>query len=367
MRIRPLAKRETERVLASGLGLSRLPRGDGSFYLVAWDGRKPLGHAHLAVGDPPELQDVSVLEPYRRRGVATALTRAAEHEAARRGHARLQLAVGIDNRAAQDVYRKLGYIDSGEPPRRVQGIVLIRSGPLEVDDTLLTWEKPIRPAALLVHGGPGMVDYLTPLVEELQPVLDARSYQQGRHLLVADYVAEAVELLAWPRWLVGHSWGGYLALQIAAAAPDRVDGLVLIGTLGAFGDGGMAAAGAELRSRLETPPETLAELWPGWFAGEPPPFPGLQSDVEQHDGTVADLERLGAEGALPAALRSFDKPVLLLHGTYDHIALERPVETAALFPDAELRVLDGVGHFPWLEREGLVREHVVDFLASRSS
>ncbi len=367
MRIRPLAEPEVERVLASGLGLSRLPRGDGSFYLVAWDGDEPLGHAHLALTDPPELQDVSVLERHRRRGVATALTRAAEHDAARRGHAKLTLTVGIDNQPAQDVYRKLGYVDSGVPPRRVQGTVLIRSGPLEVDDSLLTWEKPIRPAALLLHGGPGMIDYLAPLVEELQPVLDARSYQQGRHLAVADYVAEAVELVAWPQWVVGHSWGGYLALQIAAAAPDSVDGLILIGTLGAVGDGGMRAARAELRSRLSRPAETLEELWPAWFAGDPPPFPDLREDLAQNEATVGDLVRLGVEGHLPRALPAYTRPVLLLHGTYDHIALERAVETAALFPDAELRVLDGLGHFPWLEQEGLVREHVVDFLASHSS
>ena len=42
---------------------------------------------------------------------------------------------------AQALYRKLGFADTGIPPRRVQGTVQIRTGPLEVDDTLLTWEK----------------------------------------------------------------------------------------------------------------------------------------------------------------------------------------------------------------------------------
>ena len=145
--IRPLRPDETERVLAAGLGLSRLPRGDGSFYLVAWEGDAPLGHAHLALTDPPELQDVEVLTAHRRRGVATALTRVAEREALARGHAVLTLTVSIDNEAAQAVYRALGYRDAGVPPRRVRGTVQIRSGPLEVDDTLLTWERD------LVHAG----------------------------------------------------------------------------------------------------------------------------------------------------------------------------------------------------------------------
>jgi ribosomal protein S18 acetylase RimI-like enzyme len=141
--IRPLQPEETERVVGAGLGLSRLPRGDGSFYLVAWEGDQPIGHAHLALGEPPELQDVLVLPVHRRREVATALTRAAEREAAARGHAVLTLTVGIANEAAQALYRSLGYRDSGLPPVHVKGTVQIRTGPIDVDDTLLTWEKEV--------------------------------------------------------------------------------------------------------------------------------------------------------------------------------------------------------------------------------
>ena len=143
MNIRPLEADEAGRVIAAGLGLSRLPRGDGSFYLVAWEGDEPVGHAHLALSDPPELQDVLVLPAHRRRGVATALTRAAEREVAARGHTVLTLTVSTEAEPAQALYRSLGYRDSGLPPRRVQGIVEIRTGPLEVDDTLLTLEKPL--------------------------------------------------------------------------------------------------------------------------------------------------------------------------------------------------------------------------------
>jgi len=152
--VRPLRSDERPRVLASGLGLARLPRDDGSFYLVAWEGDQPLGHAHLALTRPPELQDVDVLPAHRRRGVATALTRAAETEACARGHRLLTVTVSVDNAAAQALYRKLGYVDSGVPPRRVQGTVQIRSGPLEVDDTLLTWQKELAP---IEESGPGGV------------------------------------------------------------------------------------------------------------------------------------------------------------------------------------------------------------------
>jgi [ribosomal protein S18]-alanine N-acetyltransferase len=132
--------------VAAALGLARLDQGDG-FYLVAWDGDEPAGHAHLALSDPPELQDVEVAATYRRRGVASALTAAAEAAALERGFDRLAVTVSVKNSAAQALYRGLGYRDTGLPPRRVVGTVMIRTGPLEVDDTLLTWDKRLAGAA----------------------------------------------------------------------------------------------------------------------------------------------------------------------------------------------------------------------------
>ena len=139
--IRPLATDEVEWVGAV-LGLARIDQGNG-FYLVAWEDEEPLGHAHLALTDPPELQDVEVRAEYRRRGIASRLTTSAEEAARARGFRRLTLHVSLDNVAAQALYRGLGYDDAGVPPRRIQGTILIRTGPIEVDDTLLTWEKSL--------------------------------------------------------------------------------------------------------------------------------------------------------------------------------------------------------------------------------
>lgn len=137
--VRPLAAEDVDRVGAV-LGLARLDQRNG-FYLVAWEPDTPVGHAYLALTDPPELQDVDVRPEYRRRGVASSLTVAVEAEALARGFDRLRVTVSIDNKPAQALYRKLWYADVGLPPRHVRGTILIRTGPLEVDDTLLTWEK----------------------------------------------------------------------------------------------------------------------------------------------------------------------------------------------------------------------------------
>jgi ribosomal protein S18 acetylase RimI-like enzyme len=137
--IRRLASDEVERVGAV-LGLARLDQNDG-FYLIAWRGDEPIGHAHLALTDPPEVQDVSVRPEHRRRGVARALTTVCEGEARDRGYDRITVTVSEDNEASQALYRGLGYEDSGVPPRRVVGTIMLRTGPLDVDETLLVWSK----------------------------------------------------------------------------------------------------------------------------------------------------------------------------------------------------------------------------------
>jgi ribosomal protein S18 acetylase RimI-like enzyme len=139
--IRPLSPDEVDAVGAV-LGLARLYHGDG-FYLVAWEGGEPMGHLHLALTSPPEIQDVFIRPEYRRRGIGRSLTDAAEREAQSRGFDRLRLTVGIDNLSAQALYLSCGFLDTGEAPRRVRGTIQIRTGPIEVDDTLLTWEKVI--------------------------------------------------------------------------------------------------------------------------------------------------------------------------------------------------------------------------------
>jgi ribosomal-protein-alanine N-acetyltransferase len=137
--VRRLADDEVEQVGAV-LGLARLLQGNG-FYLVAWENGEPLGHAYLALTDPPELQDVEVRPEQRRRGVASALTSAAERSAAALGFERLRLEVSETNTAAQALYRGRGFVEIGAPPRHVHGTIMIRTGPIDVDDTLLTWEK----------------------------------------------------------------------------------------------------------------------------------------------------------------------------------------------------------------------------------
>jgi ribosomal protein S18 acetylase RimI-like enzyme len=149
IQVRPLSEDEVA-VVDDALPLNRLDqwRRDGSTFLIAWDEGRPVGHAHVAWDGTklgaPEIQDVYVAESARRRGVATALTHAAEAEALARGHDRLSLSVGTGNFAAQALYDRLGFADAGLEPERVHGTIMLRGEPFEVDDTLVYLVKRLR-------------------------------------------------------------------------------------------------------------------------------------------------------------------------------------------------------------------------------
>jgi GNAT superfamily N-acetyltransferase len=142
--IRELTDADVARI-GDRLPLARL--GGHQTYLVAWEGEEPVGHAHVAwtrtTLGVPEMQDVFVRQDRRRRGVATALANAAEEAAAARGHFRLSLSHGIANDAARRLYERLGYRSAGIDPQRVRGTIMLRSGPIEVDDTLIYLVKDL--------------------------------------------------------------------------------------------------------------------------------------------------------------------------------------------------------------------------------
>ena len=232
--------------------------------------------------------------------------------------------------------------------------------------------------ALLLHGGPGMgYEYLDALTDEIGPAWTVASFQQ-RGLApstldgpfdiataVAD-VADFLDALGWDRGvLVGHSWGGHLALHAAVMIPDRIAGVLAVDPLGAVGDGGAVAFEQALMARI--PPDDLARLaaatdgvealrilWPG-YAADPsaaPPFPA----VRLADGAVDALrEDVRARiGGLEAALPGLAAPLGVVAGGASPMPTTAASDIVDRVPGAWLEVVDGAGHFPWLERPGRV-------------
>src|SRR5919204_810688 len=106
------------------------------------------------------------------------------------------------------------------------------------------------PPVLLLHGGPGIgFDYLRDLADELAEKNDVAWYQQrgqepsaagGPHTVAADVgdARRVLDALGWEKaYVVGHSWGGHLALHVAEAMPERLLGVLAVDPLGSIGDG----------------------------------------------------------------------------------------------------------------------------------
>jgi ribosomal protein S18 acetylase RimI-like enzyme len=123
----------------SRLPLSRLD--NAQTYLIAWEADDAVGHAHVAWKGTtlgvPEIQDVYVRPERRGRGIATTLSHTAERLAQSRGHEQISISASVENERALRLYRLLGYRDADLEPQRVQGTIVIRGRPIEIDDTLV--------------------------------------------------------------------------------------------------------------------------------------------------------------------------------------------------------------------------------------
>ena len=254
------------------------------------------------------------------------------------------------------------------------------------------------PPALLLHGGPSLSDYLDSLASELDGVVTTARYQQRGQapslvdgpLDVDTHVADAVAVLdglGWDRaWLVGHSWGGHLAMHAAVSHPERLLGLVVLDALGAVGDGGTSALGPNLTAALSEAERARVEeldalddrgqaseaeklemmrlIWPYYF-GDPasaPPMPPFRFHVSGAT-TWASIAEHFARRTLELGLPALTMPVVITHGDRSPIPLVEAERTAALIPHAQLVIHVGRGHWPWLEEPGFVRGLIAGFVA----
>jgi proline iminopeptidase len=255
---------------------------------------------------------------------------------------------------------------------------------------LAGWETGAGPAALFLHGGPGMTDYGAHCRQEASGWRFVSYQQRGLEpstldgpFSVEQHVADAVTVLdgigVRRAVVVGHSWGAHLGLHLAVARPDRVAGLVLIDGLGVIGDGGVADSAAALTARMlpaaaermaqitgqldgkepdaEVAAEMLALRWPGYYADPlhaPPPF-GLPLSIPANAETFASIFA-HLDAGFAGQLAGLAIPVVSVLGDSSPIPVRQGEQTAALIPAAEVRVIPEAGHMPWHERPGCVAD-----------
>jgi proline iminopeptidase len=245
---------------------------------------------------------------------------------------------------------------------------------------------------LLLHGGPGLsYEYLDRLGDELGAGFQVAAYQQRGlapstvvgPFTIAQAVSDALAVLQALNWaralIVGHSWGGQLALRLAAAHPERLLGALAVDPLGVVGDGGMGAFEAEILARTPkrdrerahqlderamagngTPEEALESLrmvWPAYFADpdNAPPMPPVRASVEAYSGIIDEVTK--GSGEVAVALAAGDVPYGVVAGACSPMPWGQAARaTAELSSQAFLTVVPAAGHFPWMESPGCVRE-----------
>jgi len=249
-------------------------------------------------------------------------------------------------------------------------------------------------ALLLVHGGPGfdhtyLRPWLDPLADSFHLIfVDLRGHGQSRRegteglrtdTVVADLdgLRDALDLDRWS--LLGHSFGGFMALSYAVAHPDRLRGLVLVATaadiwslLGYAARGLAEAGGQELADAWRTVSADDAVFWTARRRILPYMF--AQPDASRAAAVFAGVRPAGAPNAfwfkreaarydLRARLPELAVPTLVIAGRQDRfMPIAASEALARALPHGRLRVFERSGHLPFVEEQGdfleVVREHL---------
>jgi proline iminopeptidase len=278
-------------------------------------------------------------------------------------------------------------------------------------DPLFCRDVGVGQPILVLHGGPEFDHtYLLPELDRLAESFRLVYYdQRGRGRSVSGVRPDQVDLRSEiddvdrvrTRFglksvaLLGHSWGGVLAMEYAIRHPDRVSQLILLDTapasaggwqvmrdeLGrrrpaadaeemraiaatdAYGCGDLDAADAynRIHFRITVPPDLLDALVVRLRSNYTADGVLLARAIEQR---LSDETFRSADWDLVPALQGLDVPTLLLHGEHDFIPLELAARIADAVPGARLEVLPGCGHFTFLEAAERVCEEVARFCAA---
>ena len=181
------------------------------------------------------------------------------------------------------------------------------------------------------------------------------------------YYGELLDALGLPTaTLVGHSFGGMVAAEIAATNPERVPKLVLVAPIGLWRDD------HPIPDISGIPPETL----PGLLLADPDgpaaaavrmPDPTDADGLFQAAMTMASVLQFIwplPDKGLDRRLYRVKAETLLIWGAQD--GLVDPAygaDFAAGIAGARLEIIEGAGHLPQIEQSAKVLSLVTDFLA----
>ena len=188
-----------------------------------------------------------------------------------------------------------------------------------------------------------------------------------------DYVAFAVGLLDGPAAVVGCSFGGRVALEIAGARPDLAGRLVLVAPgLGSTAWSEDSQAGfAEEEALLEQgdlagAAAQQARMWLAPDASDEVRALTEAMTVRSYDRQLpvdGEVRAVWPEPSAETRLGELGVPALLVVGDADRAEMVSLAERLAdELPDSRLETIAGAGHLPSLERPDELNRLLLDFL-----
>ena len=255
---------------------------------------------------------------------------------------------------------------------------------------------------VLLHGGPGFshdyfLPHLEPLSDELKLVLfdlrgmgrssvDLDSVSFSLELLIEDIEALRRELGFNTFHLMGHSWGGLLAMEYATTYPEKLSSLILCNSMPATPEFG-ELMGENFTRIFER--QNMADLEP------------LQKQIEAGSRDISIHERFfqlhfrpsfydtsdvnklhlnlsenffKTQELLPhlaprdeprsllPQLESLQVPVLIIRGEIEAIPIESDRKLEEILPNADLVSIGQAGHFPFIEKPEEFRKLIAEFI-----
>lgn len=93
----------------------------------------------------------------------------------------------------------------------------------------------MKPNLIFIHGGPGFKDYLEPYFDTFKESFTTVFYDQIQKadMTIDELIQQLdaiVESQSGPVILLGHSWGGVLAVEYALRFQDKLSGVVIMST-----------------------------------------------------------------------------------------------------------------------------------------
>ena len=169
--------------------------------------------------------------------------------------------------------------------------------------------------------------------------------------------------------LVGASYGGYVAQQVASAVPDRVERLVLVCTAGdlvepdarparLLAGGGPTSQAGDVEGAIELNVAT----WLGPDADDDARIlvRTMQRAAFDHQLAAGDVE----DRELPVTPEVLAMPITMIVGAHDFDFFGDTARALrAMLPRAEVIELDWSGHLPTLERPDEGQKMLLDALA----